>query len=177
MKWLDLLRLWMYLKPLWTFLTTKKADLPNSLDEADDSSEERRTMTISFDGIKDAALDALEDSNAKEELLGLLIDNKGIFVEEGRGYLKAIIATFKGGEYNPEKYSEFIAALDDEQLIAEAAATADEIEGLVVRHNAKKKFLADFKNIASLVVRKAIVAGMTVYLGPAAGPIAGFLGL
>ncbi len=134
-------------------------------------------MAIDFEGIKDAALDALEDSNAKEELLEVLKNNKGVFVEEGRVYLKAIVSTFTGDEYDPAKYAEFIARLDDDQLVAEAAATADEIDGLVARYNAKKKFLEDLKTTVSFVVRKAIVAGLTAYLGPAAGPIAGFLGL
>jgi len=138
---------------------------------------EVKRMPISFEGVKDAALEALEDANAKEELLRLMSDNKGVFVDEAKGYLKAIVATFKGDKYDPATYAEFIAALDDEQLVAEAAATADEIDGLVASYNAKKKFLKDLKTTASFVARKAIVAGLSMYVGPAAGPIAGFLGL
>lgn len=145
--------------------------------EESDGPSEERTMSVDFDGIKDAALDALEDANAKDELLDVLKDNKDVFVDEAKGYLKAVVATFKGDKYNPEKYAEFIAALSDEQLIAEAAATADEIDGLVASYNAKKKFIQDLKTTVSFVVRKAIVAGLTAYVGPAAGPIAGFLGL
>ncbi len=169
MKWLSEL-----FKLLWAYInvTVKRAER----EESEDSPEER-TMAINFEGIKDAALEALEDSNAKEELLGLLEANKDVFVEEGRGYLKAIVATFTGDKYDPAKYAEFIAALDDDQLVAEAAATADEIDGLVARYSAKKKFLEDLKSTASFIVRKAIVAGLTAYTGPAAGPIAGFLGL
>jgi len=169
MKWLSEL-----FKLLWAYINVviKRAERAES-----EGPSKERTMSINFEGIKDAALDALEDSNAKEELLNLLKDNKEIFVEEGRGYLKAIVATFTGDKYDPEKYAEFIAALEDDQLVAEAAATANEIDGLVARYNAKKKFLEDLKSTASFIVRKAIVAGLTAYTGPAAGPIAGFLGL
>lgn len=162
------------LKTLWAFIEVylKRAERA----EAEGPSKER-TMPIDFAGVKEAALEALEDANAKEELLAVLDANKGVFVEEGRGYLKAIVATFTGNQYDPAKYSEFIAALDDEQLVAEAAATANEIDGLVARYNAKKKFLEDLKTTVSFIVRKAIVAGLTAYTGPAAGPIAMFLGL
>lgn len=162
------------LKLLWAYIEVaiKRAER----EEAEGPSEER-TMSIDFEGVKDAALDALEDANAKEELLGVLNDNKDVFVDEAKGYLKAVVATFKGDKYDPAKYAEFIAALSDEQLIAEAAATADEIDGLVASYNAKKKFLEDLKTTVSFVARKAIVAGLTAYVGPAAGPIAGFLGL
>jgi hypothetical protein len=168
MEWLGKL-----LRLLWAYIEVaiKRAER-----ESEGSSEER-TMTIDFDGIKNAALNALEDANAKEELLDVLKDHKGVFVEEGRGYLKAIVATFTGNQYNPEKYAEFISTLDDEQLVAEAAATANELDGLVARYNAKKKFLEDLKTTVSFVVRKAIIAGLTAYTGPAAGPIAGLLGL
>lgn len=130
-----------------------------------------------FDAIKDAALDALTDDSAKDELLAVLDDNKDVLINEGKGYLKAIVATFTGDEYDPEKYAEFIAALSDEQLVAQAAATADEIDGLVASYQKKLKFVEDLKTTVSFVVRKAIVAGLTAYTGPAAGPIAGFLGL
>jgi len=167
MKWLS--ALFKLLMAYIDFRTkkTEQAEVPTEV----------KTMPLSFDGVKDAALDALEDANAKEELLSVLNDNKEVFVDEARGYLKAIVATFSGDKYDPEKYSEFIAALDDEQLVAEAAATADEIDGLVASYNAKKKFLKDLKTTASFIARKAIVAGLTAYVGPAAGPIAGFLGL
>ncbi len=134
-------------------------------------------MSIDFEGVKNAALEALEDANAKEELLGVLNEHKGVFVDEAQGYLKAVVATFTGDKYDPVKYSEFIDALSDKQLVAEAAATANEIDGLVASYNAKKKFLEDLKTTVSFIVRKAIVAGLTVYTGPAAGPIAAFLGL
>ncbi len=163
-----------FLKLLWAYIEVaiKRAER-----ERVEGPSEERTMPIDFAGVKDAALDALEDANAKEELLGVLNDNKDVFVDEAKGYLKAIVATFKGDKYDPAKYAEFIAALSDEQLIAEAAATADEIDGLVASYNAKKKFLEDLKTTVSFVARKAIVAGLTAYVGPAAGPIASFIGL
>jgi hypothetical protein len=162
------------LKTLWAYI---QVVLKRAEREKVEGPSEERTLPVDFAGVKKAALNALEDANAKEELLAVLNDNKGVFVEEGRGYLKAIVATFTGNKYDPAKYAEFIAALDDEQLVAEAAATANEIDGLVARYNAKKKFLSDLKTTASFIVRKAIVAGLTAYVGPAAGPIAGFLGL
>lgn len=162
------------LKTLWAYI---EVALKRAERERVEGPSEERTMPIDFAGVKEAALDALEDANAKEELLGVLNDNKDVFVDEAKGYLKAIVATFKGDKYDPAKYAEFIAALSDEQLIAEAAATADDIDGLVASYNAKKKFLEDLKTTVSFVARKAIVAGLTAYVGPAAGPIAGFLGL
>ena len=134
-------------------------------------------MPIDFEGVKNAALDALEDANAKEELLGVLNDNKDVFIDEAKGYLKAVVATFTGDKYDPAKYAEFIDALSDEQLVAETGATADEIDGLVASYNAKKKFIEDLKTTVSFVARKAIVAGLTAYVGPAAGPIASLIGL
>ncbi len=134
-------------------------------------------MPIDFNGVKDAALDALEDANAKEELLGVLNEHKGVFVNEAKGYLTAVVSTFNGDKYDPAKYAEFIDALSDEQLVAEAGATANEIDGLVASYNAKKKFLEDLKTTVSFVARKAIVAGLSTYVGPAAGPIASFIGL
>ena len=134
-------------------------------------------MPISFDGVKNAALDALADANAKEELLAVLNDNRSLFVAEAQGYLRAVLATFMGDKYDSEKYAEFIAALDDEQLVAEAAATADEIDGLVASYDGKKKFVRDLKTTISLVVRKAIVAGLSAHVEPAAGPVAEILGL
>ena len=134
-------------------------------------------MTITFDGVKNAALDALADANAKEELLAVLNDNRSLFVEEAQGYLRADLATFMGDKYDSEKYSEFITALDDGQLVAEAAATADEIAGLTASYNGKKKFVRDLKTTISLVARKAIVAVLSAHLEPAAGPVAEILGL
>ena len=162
------------LKTLWAYI---EVALKRAEREAAEGPSEERTMPMDFDGVKDAALNALEDANAKEELLGVLTEHKGVFVDEARGYLKAIVSTFTGDKYDPEKYAEFIDALSDEQLVAEASATADDIDGLVASYNAKKKFLEDLKTTVSFVARKAIVAGLTAYVGPAAGPIAGFLGL
>ncbi len=162
------------LKTLWAYI---QVALKRAEREAAEGPLEERTMTIDFNGIKNAALDALEDANAKEELLGVLNDNKDVFVDEAKGYLKAVVSTFTGDKYDPAKYAEFIAALSDEQLVAEVAATADEIDGLVASYNAKQKFIEDLKSTVSFVARKAIVAGLTAYVGPAAGPIAGFIGL
>ena len=161
------------LKLVWSYIVNFEIA---EREKAEGPSEER-TMPIDFDGVKEAALDALEDANAKEELLAVLNEHKGVFVNEGKGYLSAVVATFKGDKYDPAKYAEFIDALSDEQLVAEAGATADEIDGLVASYNAKKKFIEDLKTTVSFVARKAIVAGLTAYVGPAAGPIAGFLGL
>ena len=134
-------------------------------------------MTITFDGVKNAALDALVDVNAKEELLGVLNDNKAVFVDEAKGYLKAIVSTFTGDKYDAEKYAQFIDILSDEQLVAEASATADEIDGLAAKYNAKKKFLKDLKTTVSLVARKAIVSALSTHVGSAADPVAEILGL
>lgn len=132
---------------------------------------------LSFDAVKDAALDALEDSGAKDEVLGILDANKSLFVDEAKGYLKAVVSTFGLGDepYDAAKYAEFVATLDDEQLVAEVRATAAEIAGIRAKVDAKKKFLEDLKTVASEVARKAIVAGLSAYVGPAAGPIADFL--
>ena len=134
-------------------------------------------MTITFDGVKNAALDALADANAKEELLGVLNENKAVFVDEAKGFLKAIVSTFTGDKYDPEKYAKFITLLSDEQLVAEASATADEVDGLVAKYTAKARFLEQLKTTVSLVVRKAIVAGLATHVGSAADPVAEILGL
>jgi hypothetical protein len=134
----------------------------------------RRTI-MSYEEVKEKALEVLEGSDAKEEALALLKKHKDVFVGEAKGYLRAMISTFTGGEYDPEKYAEFVATLDDQQLVDEVAATASEISGLVASYTAKKDFLSDMKTVASVVVRKAIVAGLSAYVGPAAGPIANFL--
>ena len=132
---------------------------------------------INFEEMKDAALGALEDANAKEELLDLLEKNKDVLIGEGKGYLRAIVAVFTSEQYDPEKYAEFVEALDDEQLTAEVNATADELDGLVVSYGKKKKFIEDLTETVSFVVRKALVAALSVYTGPAAGPIGAMLGL
>lgn len=139
------------------------------------SAEPKEGRPLSFENIKDAALDALEDSGAKDEVVGILKSNKDLFVDEAKGYLKAIVSTFKGDQYDPEKYAEMIAIMDDEQLVAEVQATAAEIAGIRATVDAKKKFCEDLKTVASAVARKAIVAGLSAYVGPAAGPIANFL--
>jgi hypothetical protein len=167
-KWIQ------FFKTLWAYI---EVALKRAEREREEGPREERTMPIDFNGVKDAALDALEDANAKEELLGVLDEHKGVFVNEAKGYLSAIVTTFKGDKYDPAKYAEFIDALSDEQLVAEAAATADEIDGLVASYNAKKKFIEDLKSTVSFVARKAIVAGLSAYVGPAAGPIASIIGL
>jgi len=134
-------------------------------------------MSIDFDSIKEAAKEALEDAGYKEELDELLDEYKDLFVDEAKGYLKAVVSTFKGDDYDPDKYAEFVATLDDDQLIAEAAATADEIAGLVATFNKKKQFLDDLKGSASTVARKALVAGLASFVGPVAGPLSGLLNL
>ncbi len=168
------------LKTLWAYIEVALRRAQREADEDPSAyDKEERTMPTVFDfnGVKDVALEALEDANAKEELLGVLNEHKGVFVDEATGYLQAVVSTFKGDKYDPAKYAEFIAALSDEQLVAEAAATADEIDGLVASYNAKKKFIEDLKTTVSFVARKAIVAGLTAYVGPAAGPIASLIGL
>jgi hypothetical protein len=170
------------LKTLWAYIEVTIRRAQREADEdpsAYDTVSEERTMptVFDFDGVKDVALEALEDANAKEELLGVLNEHKGVFVDEAKGYLQAVVSTFKGDKYDPAKYAEFIDALSDEQLVAEAGATADEIDGLVASYNAKKKFIEDLKTTVSFVARKAIVAGLTAYVGPAAGPIASLIGL
>jgi hypothetical protein len=136
-------------------------------------------MGIDFNDIKDKAVDALEAAEYKEELKSLLDEYKELFKDETVGYFKGLIRTFTGkdNDFDPEAYAEFIAALDDAQLVVEAAATADEIEGLVVRYNKKKQFVEDLKSTTSLIVRKAIMAALVAYLGPVGGQIAGFLKL
>ena len=134
-------------------------------------------MPMDFEGVKEAALNALEDANAKEELLAVLDEHRGVLLNEGKGYLSAVVATFSGDKYDPVKYAEFIDALTDEQLVAEAGATANEIDGLVASYNAKKAFIEDLKTTVSFIARKAIVAGLSTYVGPAAGPIASIIGL
>ena len=171
-KWIQ------FFKTLWAYIEVALRRAQREADEDPSAYDtEERTMPIDFDGVKNAALEALDDANAKDELLGVLEEHKGVFVDEGKSYLKAIVSTFKGDKYDPDKYADFIAALSDEQLVAEAAATADEIDGLVASYNAKKKFIEDLKSTVSFVARKAIVAGLTAYVGPAAGPIASIIGL
>lgn len=160
MKWLKFL-----LQVVWELLTAPKKP------------ETETEMSIDFDSIKEAAKDALEDAGYKDELDALLDEYKDLFVDEAKGYLKAVVSTFKGNDYDPEKYAEFIATLDDDQLIAEAAGTADEIAGLVATYNKKKQFLKDLKGSASTVARKALVAGLVSFVGPAAGPLSGLLKL
>jgi len=130
---------------------------------------------INFEQIKDAALESLEDSGAKEEVVAILMSNRELFVSEAKGYLKALVSTFTGDEYDPQKYAEMIAIMDDEQLIAEIQATAADIAGIRASVDAKKKFCEDLVNVTSTVVRQALVAGLTAYTGPAAGPIVSFL--
>lgn len=163
MKWV-----WELLQLLWVYLT-------NPPRETEVEKNRETEMSLDFDGLKEAAKEALEDSGYKEELETLLDEYKDLFVDEAKGYLKGVVATFKGDEYDPEKYAQFVATLDDDQLIAEAAATADEIAGLVATYTKKKQFLEDLKSSASTVARKALVAGLTAYVGPAVGPLAGLL--
>ena len=157
MKWLKVI-----LQVLWAILRDKKP-------------ETETDMSIDFDSIKEAAKEALEDAGYQDELDALLDEYKDLFVDEAKGYLKAIVSTFKGNDYDPKKYAEFITTLDDDQLIAEAGSTADNIAGLVATYNKKRQFVKDLKGSASSVARKALVAGLASFVGPVAGPIAGLL--
>lgn len=132
---------------------------------------------MSYEEIKEKALEILEESDAKEEALALLKKHKAVFVDEAKGYLRAMVATFTSGEYDPEKYAEFVVALDDQQLVDEVALTASEISGLAASYAAKKDLLSDMKDVASVVGRKAVMAVLSAYAGSASGPIADFLSL
>jgi len=157
MKWLKVI-----LQVLWAILRDKKP-------------ETETDMSIDFDSIKEAAKEALEDAGYQDELDDLLDEYKDLFVDEAKGYLKAIVSTFKGDDYDPKKYAEFITTLDDDQLIAEAGSTADDIAGFVATYNKKKQFVKDLKGSASSVARKALVAGLASFVGPVAGPLSGLL--
>ena len=159
MKWLKVI-----LQVLWAILRDKKP-------------ETETEMSIDFDSIKEAAKEALEDAGYQDELDDLLDEYKDLFVDEAKGYLKAIVSTFKGDDYDPKKYAEFITTLDDDQLIAEAGSTADDIAGLVATYNKKRQFVKDLKGSASSVARKALVAGLASFVGPVAGPLSGLLNL
>jgi polyhydroxyalkanoate synthesis regulator phasin len=130
---------------------------------------------LSFESIKDAALDALEDSGAKNEVIDLLSSNKDLFIDEAKGYLQAVVSTFSEDQHSPEKYAEMVAIMDDEQLVAEVQATTAEIQGIRATVDAKKKFLKDLKSVASAAARQAIIVGLSTYVGPAAGPIVNYL--
>ena len=130
---------------------------------------------MSFESIKAASLEALEDSGAKEEVIDLLSSNKDLFTDEAKGYLQAVVSTFTGDQYDPEKYAEMVVLMDDEQFVAEIRATAAEIDSIRAAVGAKKKFLEDLKVVASAVARQAIIAGLSTYVGPAAGPIVDYL--
>lgn len=160
MKWLKVI-----LQVLWAILTNSRDKKPETETE----------MSIDFDSIKEAAKEALEDAGYQDELDDLLDEYKDLFVDEAKGYLKAIVSTFKGDDYDPKKYAEFISTLDDDQLIAEAGSTADDIAGLVATYNKKRQFVKDLKGSASSVARKALVAGLASFVGPVAGPLAGLL--
>lgn len=125
-------------------------------------------MTIDFDDIRETAVRALEDSDYKDELDALLDEFRDLFVDDAESYLERVVSTFIGDGYDPAQYSAFVDALDDDQLVAEAGATADQIAGLAATYSKKKQFLEDLKNSASLVVRNALIAALTTSLDPAA---------
>lgn len=139
------------------------------------TAESLTTLEITFDLVKKAALQSLKDSNAKDELLDLLKAHKDLFVEESRGYLKAIVSTFQDGEYNAKDYKKLLDALGSAQLVAEVLATADALAVVTTTHLAKKKLVEDLKEVASAAARKALISGLVAAVGPVAGPLVGLL--
>ena len=135
------------------------------LEEGKTSGGEEK-MPLDFDSVKDAAIDALKDAGAKEELKELVDEYKDLFVDEGKDYLMQIIEVFKGPSYNPEKYQQMLDDLGDEELAARVHETADEIVELVETVHQKKRFIKDLKKKSLSVVKRAIVAMLATYLGP-----------
>jgi len=127
-----------------------------------------KKMPLDFDSVKDAAIAALKDAGAKEELEELVDEYKDLFVDEGKEYLMQVVEIFKGPSYNPEKYQQMLEGLGDEELAARIRDTADEIAGLVKTVHQKKRFIKDLKKKSLGVVKRAAVAMLATYLGPLA---------
>lgn len=157
---------------LTTFGRKPKSETNNTISEVIEITKEISAMPIDFENIKNVALDSLKDSGAKEEMLDLLKKHKPLFTEELRGYLKAIVSMFGEEENQTQKYEEFLAALEDEKLVAEIGATADKISSLVSSCEAKKELIKDLKEVATKAVTKALIAALMSAVGPASGPLA-----
>lgn len=108
----------------------------------------------------------VDEQAAQAELDRILTEHSaaiaGLTVSE---VFRLVAAT---SEHDPAAYQDFLRALSDEALAAEAEANADELQGILEGLAAKRALVDDLKATAFQVVRGALVAALIAAFPPAA---------